>query len=398
MTAVAVMEQRESTAVQTSVRAMGLLRPIAAPNDVLVAQNETRAMVKEALKQGRDYGTIPGTDKAALLKPGAERLALAFGLAPRFRIVEQEIDHDRDVKWVKRKKVWNNKFKGDKSFVYAEEAGASLGLYRYVVECEMVHRESGTVVAACLGACSSMESKYVDRPRDVENTILKMGEKRAQVGAVILALGLSDEFTQDTEDLAANGVIAANEPTGEVAGGEAAASTDAEPEALCPKCKGKMWDNRAKKTNPKARVVKCRVEECDGVYWPGMWPPKAPDATQTDAFDSSSTNEKLTRDSVFPRGPFANSKVCDLPLDFLKWAVGDERNLGDRTADWQDIFNLEIDERAVVSRDTKGATQKAAEAGPGNAAAALDANAEKPPAREPRPRAAKLALTDEIPF
>ena len=198
MTAVAVLEKSESTAVQTSVRAMGLLRPIAAPNDVLVAQNETRAMVKEALKKDRDYGVIPGTDKAALLKPGAERLALAFGLAPRFRIVEHEIDHDRKVTWVKRKKVWNNKFRGDKSFTYAEEAGASLGLYRYVVECEMVHRESGTVVAACLGACSSMESKYVDRPRDVENTILKMGEKRAQVGAVILALGLSDEFTQDT--------------------------------------------------------------------------------------------------------------------------------------------------------------------------------------------------------
>lgn len=360
-TAVAVRSE-ESTAIQTSVRAMGLLRPIAAPNDVLVAQNETRAMVKEALKKDRDYGVIPGTDKAALLKPGAERLALAFGLVPRFRIVDQEIDHDREVKWVKRKKIWNNKFKGDKTFTYAEEAGASLGLYRYVVECEMVHRESGTVVAACLGACSSMESKYVDRPRDVENTILKMGEKRAQVGAVILALGLSDEFTQDTEDLAANGVIAANEPSGEAAEGETAVSTDGEPDASCPKCKGLMWDNRKGKKNPKAPDFKCRDSACEGVFWPGQWPPKAPDASQTDAFDSNGAGDPsgaIVRDTIYPAGKFAGTKVRDLPIDFLKWAIEDGRKFGDRTADWQEAFNDEIDIRATEARVAAESTSPA---------------------------------------
>ena len=36
----------------------------------------------------------------------------------------------------------------------------------------------------------------------------------------------------------------------------------------CPKCAGKMWDNRATKRNPKAPDFKCRDRSCDGVIWP----------------------------------------------------------------------------------------------------------------------------------
>jgi hypothetical protein len=37
----------------------------------------------------------------------------------------------------------------------------------------------------------------------------------------------------------------------------------------CPKCGGRMWDNRASKRNPKAPDFKCRDRRCDGVLWPG---------------------------------------------------------------------------------------------------------------------------------
>lgn len=37
----------------------------------------------------------------------------------------------------------------------------------------------------------------------------------------------------------------------------------------CPKCTGRMWDNRATKRNPKAPDFKCRDRRCDGVLWPG---------------------------------------------------------------------------------------------------------------------------------
>lgn len=183
------IEEIPSTALAqvAKPRPSTLMRPIAQPKDILVAQEETRALIQETLKQGRDYGTIPGINKPSLLKPGAERVGMAFGCYPRYRIIEQEIDHNRKVEW--RKKTRGR-----------ETTGESLGLYRYVVECEIVHRDTGQVVGDCIGVCSTMESKYVDRPRDCENTALKIAQKRAHVGATLNAFGLSEQFTQDVED------------------------------------------------------------------------------------------------------------------------------------------------------------------------------------------------------
>lgn len=202
MTATGLMEIEEaspSTAIATRSRS-ALLRPIAAPKDILESQDATRSLIAETLTEGRDYGKIPGIAKPSLLKPGAERVGLAFGCFPRYRIVEQEIDHNRQVEWRKKRRVYNNAHKGDKSYKEVEETGQSLGLYRYVVACEIVHRDSGQIVGECIGVCSTMEAKYVDRPRECENTALKMAEKRAHVGAVLNAFGLSDQFTQDVED------------------------------------------------------------------------------------------------------------------------------------------------------------------------------------------------------
>jgi hypothetical protein len=44
----------------------------------------------------------------------------------------------------------------------------------------------------------------------------------------------------------------------------------------CPKCGGKMWDNRLSKRNPKAPDYKCRDRSCDGVVWPQRGTPTAP--------------------------------------------------------------------------------------------------------------------------
>jgi hypothetical protein len=46
----------------------------------------------------------------------------------------------------------------------------------------------------------------------------------------------------------------------------------------CPKCGGKMWDNRLTKRNPKAPDFKCRNRSCDGVIWPAK---QAADAAET---------------------------------------------------------------------------------------------------------------------
>ena len=51
--------------------------------------------------------------------------------------------------------------------------------------------------------------------------------------------------------------------------GAAAALARADAEVpSCPKCGGRMWDNRLTKRNPKAPDFKCRDRACDGVIWP----------------------------------------------------------------------------------------------------------------------------------
>jgi hypothetical protein len=49
----------------------------------------------------------------------------------------------------------------------------------------------------------------------------------------------------------------------------------------CPKCNGRMWDNRLTKRNPKAPDYKCRDRSCDGVLWPARADSNDVDASAT---------------------------------------------------------------------------------------------------------------------
>jgi hypothetical protein len=53
-------------------------------------------------------------------------------------------------------------------------------------------------------------------------------------------------------------------------------------EPSCPKCGGRMWDNRLSKRNPKAPDYKCRTRSCDGVVWPARAATNADAAVPTD--------------------------------------------------------------------------------------------------------------------
>jgi hypothetical protein len=44
----------------------------------------------------------------------------------------------------------------------------------------------------------------------------------------------------------------------------------------CPTCSGAMWDNREKKTNPKAPDWKCKDKSCQGVIWRHGEKPRGP--------------------------------------------------------------------------------------------------------------------------
>ena len=202
-----------------------VLRPLAKPELLIALHAETVDFLQQVLVQGTDYGAIAGERaKAGLFKAGAEKVAIGFGLVPKYEIIEQEVDHDRETKfsmtkWETAKQRstpnWDelqaagllrerrSKSGGTYWQRAITETGTAMGLYRYLVLCRLYtgdNREVGQGV----GAASSLESKYIRAPRDSENTILKMAKKRAMVDAVLTAAGLSDRFTQDTEDVAAN--------------------------------------------------------------------------------------------------------------------------------------------------------------------------------------------------
>lgn len=162
-------------------------------------------VMRAVMKEGTHFGKIPGAgDKLSLFKPGAEVLCVAFHIAPSYRINDLS---DRDSA-------------------------------RYRVTCIGTHQQSGIVLGEGMGAASSLEEKYkwraavcdeefdgtdADRrrvkwkkgnppyqvaqvrtePADIENTVLKMACKRAQVAMAINVTGASDIFTQDLEDMPA---------------------------------------------------------------------------------------------------------------------------------------------------------------------------------------------------
>jgi hypothetical protein len=84
-----------------------------------------------------------------------------------------------------------------------------------------------------------------------------------------------------------------------------AASGSGEPNSLtdvdavsCPKCGGRMWDNRLTKRNPKAPDYKCRDRSCDGVIWPA----RTTDA-EADASRSNETSDEAVAVAEAPAAP-----------------------------------------------------------------------------------------------
>ena len=172
----------------------------------LAAIQDFQALCRHELRQGQDYGVIPGTDKPTLLKAGAEKIVGLLGLDDDYEVIGQIEDWDK-------------------------------GLFSYTVRCILTDLGSGARRTG-LGECNSMEAKYRwrwlwpndmkqsgldptglltrtvntrngrvmqyrvpnDDPYSLKNTILKMAKKRALVDAALSAGRLSDIFTQDLDE------------------------------------------------------------------------------------------------------------------------------------------------------------------------------------------------------
>jgi hypothetical protein len=192
--------------------------------------------IQSQLKEGinGDYAQIPGTNKKSLLKPGAEKLARLFQLGVEVESVDKMIDPK-----------------------------TNFAMFTYRARIYPLRNDDVTI-AECEGCCNSQEKKYKERavwvklPNqtskvkqnevtpvfDIMNTLMKMAQKRAVVGAVILAVGASDFFTQDIEDAsdaAALGVGGNDKPdpvkASVVPKATAARSTDQGAQPKAPICK-----------------------------------------------------------------------------------------------------------------------------------------------------------------
>ena len=201
--------------------------PVWNPAQVVAQVNLIQQVMRDVMHKDEHYGTIPGTNKPTLLKPGAEKLCLTFRLAPTYDITERDLGG---------------------------------GHREYRITCRLTSIQTGAVIGDGVGICSTMESKYryrhaepedtgtpippsyweakkanniakmqeilggkgfvarktkdgrwtvhkmaeekVENPdiADVYNTVLKMAKKRAMVDAAITATGASDIFTQDLEE------------------------------------------------------------------------------------------------------------------------------------------------------------------------------------------------------
>lgn len=136
-----------------------------------------------ASKPGKpgDYGVIPQiSTKPSLYKSGAEKLENIFRMSHRFEQL------DKIQEWEKTKE-----------FIF----------YRY--RC-IVTDKHGRDLGECIGSANSGESRYSNARKnsagrvgvfDQVNTIDKIAQKRAFVGAILAACRVSSEFTQDIEDM-----------------------------------------------------------------------------------------------------------------------------------------------------------------------------------------------------
>ena len=131
-----------------------------------------QGVIQKTLKEGHDYGVIPGTgSKPTLLKPGAEKILMLMGVTSEYQLIERVQDYEQ-------------------------------GFFAFTVKC--VLSKGDQVITEGLGHCNNREKKYRSERQDpytLANTCLKMAKKRAQIDAVLTIASLSEVFTQDLEDM-----------------------------------------------------------------------------------------------------------------------------------------------------------------------------------------------------
>ena len=273
--------------------ASNYLSPVVNVQTALTRYQDMKDFIDKVLNKDVDFGSIPGTsNKAVLLKPGAEKLAAFFGLTVTYEIVEKVTD-------------WTGKDHGGEPFFYffykcillrnGTVAGQGEGScnswetkYRYrkaertCPECgaeAIIKGKSeyggGWICFAKKGGCGAkfkdgdpaIESQHTGRVAnpdvaDIVNTIQKMAQKRALVAAVLNATNASDWFTQDVEDYIDGSFTETTPaPAKPAPANPQPKSSSSNKRPLAPEKLKSMLETRAKSAKPATKEVQSEIIE-----------------------------------------------------------------------------------------------------------------------------------------
>ena len=140
-----------------------------------------QAVVQKQFRENHHYGIIPGTGKKpTLLQPGAQTICTLLGLQPQYDILDKNEDYNK-------------------------------GFFSYTIRCRLIGTD-GCIHADQIASANSKETKFErdwkynedGTPKGIgnmANTVLKMAQKRALVGASLFIGCLSELFTQDLDDI-----------------------------------------------------------------------------------------------------------------------------------------------------------------------------------------------------
>lgn len=182
-------------------------RFVMTPEEAGELDKQLRQCMRAVLVENVDYGKIPGMgDKPSLFKPGAEKLIQWFGFG--FENVRDETERDADGKRVGvtyRCTVHKQLADGRKVTVATCEgyAGYDEDKFYTPLEAARAKAEANERKWAAKDNRAPRPAKWenVSEYRAPWNSVLKMAQKRALVGAAIDATGAAGLFTQDLEDM-----------------------------------------------------------------------------------------------------------------------------------------------------------------------------------------------------
>jgi len=179
--------------------------------DVKSQVNTIQKIMNSVMIEGHHYGEIPGmkakgneAKKYVLLKPGAEKIMLAFRIANEMIIEDLSTEDERRYRVRSRAiSIITGKFLGEG----LGEGSTSEEKYKWrkaVCKEEFdstPENRRRSVWKAGYQAPAFQIAQVRTNPADIANTVLKMAKKRALVDMVLTVMAASDIFVQDLEDV-----------------------------------------------------------------------------------------------------------------------------------------------------------------------------------------------------